>query len=300
LRAPPLAGMEEPLELLTVPDDEAARLALAKGSFTGLSVRDARTTLEAMLEEPSGLEVEEVVENSPADAAGIEVGDLLLEVRASETRVLRWPSEWRVLELAAAPGVPLELVLDRAGSERTATLTPVARVRAPERATLARLREEERVGVVLRALSEVEAQATGVGPGGGALVVGLARESPWRAAGVRFGDRIRAIDGASVGHPLFVVERIRAAEPEATLELELVRDKETLRIEAPVSRRATELREFSIPLLYSYECDAERSTTSALFGLYHFESTRAAWRLRLLWFLRLSHGDADRLESEVP
>ena len=41
-----------------------------------------------------------------------------------------------------------------------------------------------------------EARAAGLGPGGGAVVVGLSERSPWRAAGLRFGDLIvAALDG---------------------------------------------------------------------------------------------------------
>jgi C-terminal processing protease CtpA/Prc len=92
--------MEEPLPLAHEPDDEAARRELAPGTFTGVVVGDARTSLDAMLEEPEGLLVTAVVENSPADFAGIEAGDLLLEVRAPEGHPLRWPangarSSWR-------------------------------------------------------------------------------------------------------------------------------------------------------------------------------------------------------------
>lgn len=296
-QAPPLAGMEEPLERMQPPDDEEARLALPKGSFTGLVVGDSRTSLDAMLGEPEGVLVVSVVENSPADAAGIEAGDLVLEARASETLVLHWPSEWRALELATEPGTRLGLVLDRAGAERVCELTTIARVRAAERGPSGRIREEERVGVVLRTATEVEARAAGLGPGGGAVVVGLTRESPWREAGIVFGDLIRAIDGVAVADPAVVVDRIRSAPEDGVLELELVRAGAHLTLSARVSARAHELKEISIPLLFHYERERDQSSTSALLGLYRYVSTPAAWRLRLFWLLRFSGGDADRLES---
>ena len=37
--------------------------------------------------------------------------------------------------------------------------------------------------------------------------------------------------------------------------------------------------------------------TSMLLGLFRWEKTPAAWRVRLLWLIRFSGGDADRLES---
>jgi len=298
LVGPPLLGMEEPLEQREPPQDEAARVELPLGSFTGLTVGDARTSLDAMLDEPDAVVALTVVENSPADAAGIEVGDLVLEAVWND-RVLpmHWPSEWRRLELEAEPGTRLRLLVDRAGMERELELTTVARVHPAGREPIERIREEERVGVVLRTATEVEARAAGLGPGGGAVVVGLTRESPWRAAGLVYGDLIRSVDGAEVASPALVVDRIRAAEPDATLELGLVRAGQRLVVQAPVSERAGEMTLFHIPLVFKYEKERDQRTTSALLGLYRYQSTPAAWRLRLFWLLRFSGGDADRLES---
>ncbi len=297
--APPLLAMEEPLELVQPPDDEAARRELPAGSFTGLTLGDARRSLDAMLDEPEGLLVASVVENSPADAAGIEVDDLILEAAAGagEARSLRWPSEWRRLELEAEPGTQIRLTIDRSGAERALELITVLRVHPAERGPSERVREGLRVGVVLRTASEVEARAAGLGPGGGAVVVGLTRESPWRAAGIVFGDLIRAVDGVEVAHPAVVLERIRAAPESGALELDILRDGTRLALQAPVSRREHELHEFSIPLLFSYEKERDQSSTSFLLGLFYYEHTPAAWRLRLLWLIRLAGGDADRLES---
>jgi len=294
--SPRLRAMEEPLALAHEPDDEAVRRELAPGTFTGVVVGDARASLDAMLEEPEGLLVTAVVENSPADWAGIEPGDLLLEIQTPEARALRWPSEWRQIELESEPGTKLVLVVDRAGAERTCELTPEERLHPPERIIGDRIREEQRAGVVLRTATEVEARAAGLGPGGGAVVVGLTRESPWRPAGVRFGDLVRAVDGVEVAHPMVVLERIRATA-EDEVELELVRDGERVSVQAPLTRREGETREFSIPLVFRYEKENDRTSWGALLGIVHWESTPAAWRLRLLWFLRMSRGDADRLES---
>ena len=301
-RPPPLVAMEEPLEHMQPPDDEAARLALPSGSFTGLTVGDARPSLDAMLGEPEGVVVTAVVENSPADAAGIEVGDIVLEARGAETLVLHWPSEWRALELDASPGTTLHLVLDRAGAELERELVTVARVHPAERGHSERIREEERVGVVLRTPTEVEARAAGLGPGGGAVVVGLTRESPWREAGIVYGDLVRAVDGDELAHPAMLVDRIRSAPEGGALELEILRGQasgqaERLALRAAVSARKHELKEISIPLLFRYEKERDQRTTSLLLGLFRHVSTPAAWRLRLFWLLRFSGGDADRLES---
>ena len=296
--SPALADMEEPLELQGEPDDEAEREALPAGAFSGVYVADARESLGAMLDAPSGLRVERVVENSPGEAAGLEEGDLLLTVRTPDgtTSELRWPSEWRAVELAQPPGTELELAFDRAGADLDAKLTLVPRVRPGERAEGIRLREELRAGVVLRSPTEVEARAAGLAPGAGAVVVGLAAESPWRAAGVRFEDLIVAVDGAGVPHPQFVLDLVRGAESDAKLRLAIARGGERLEIEAPLSRRESETSHVSIPLLFSYEHERGESETSILLGLFRFRKTAAAWDARILWFISFGGGDADRLE----
>jgi hypothetical protein len=72
-----------------------------------------------------------------------------------------------------------------------------------------------------------------------------------------------------------------------------------MHVESHVSRRETEVHEFSIPLLYSYTNDRGHHETSFLLGLYKHESTKAAWKTRFLWFITFSGGDSDRLEEET-
>jgi hypothetical protein len=295
---PPLFALQEPPALQGEPQDEDARRELPAGSFSGVYVSDARRSLEAMLDQPEGLLVQRLVENSPADAAGLEPGDLLLEVTPAggEPLELRWPSEWRGLELELPAGTELELVYDRAGAVLETRLTLVERVHPAEREEVERLREEQRVGLVVRGATEVEARALGLGPGAGAVVVGLSGDSPWRG-GVRYEDLIVAAGGRAVAHPQALVDAIRAADEQGTLTLELVRDGERREVELPISRRARELRHLRVPLLFSYEKDRDRRTTSMLLGLFRHRVTPAAWDLRLLWVISLSGGDADRLQE---
>ncbi|MBK7877436.1 MAG: hypothetical protein IPJ77_17145 [Planctomycetes bacterium] len=296
--APPLHDLEEPLALAAEPADEAARVALPAGSFSGLELAEARATLEEMVDggAAAGVEVLRVVENSPADVGGVEAGDLLVSATiGGRTQALAWASEWRAIELAEAPGTRVALVIDRAAARKDVELVLAPRARAAARVATERWREDARAGVVVRTATEVEARSAGLAPGAGAVVVGLARTSPWRRAGVRFGDLVAAVDGAPVAHPEVLLSAVRAgARP---LHLGIVRAGERLELDAPLSQREHELTEFSIPLLYSYENDRGHTTTSALFGLYKFERTRVAWRLRLLWFVSFAGGDADRLEE---
>lgn len=295
----PLAGMQEPGKYLLEPDDEAQRQGLASGTFTGVEVSDARRSLEAMLDDPDSVLVTAVAENSPGAAAGLQVGDLVFEVARGEDswRPLRWPSEWRELELGAAPGESLRIRFDRAAREGEAEIVLVSRGRAAERRPAARYREEEKVGLVVRTATEFEARGVGLAPGAGAVIVGLTRESPWRTVDVRYGDLVAEVNGEPLRDPQQLLQAISRASEEETVQIVRVRDGERSEVAAPVSSRASSLREVSIPLLYHYERDFDRTRTSMLLGLFVHEKTKVAWKFRFLWFFRFSGGDSDRLEA---
>lgn len=291
-----LADMEEPLDLRAEPDDEAARAALPAGAFSGLYLRDARETLEEKLNEPEAVIVDRVVENSPAAAAGLQRGDLVLEVEVDGGAVqeLGTVSQWRQIELSSPPGAEVALLVDRAGREAETTLTLVARARPAARVATERYREEQRLGVVVRAATEVEARAAGLGPGAGAVLVGMSVNSPWRRAGLRFGDLVAAVDGEALTHPQLLLTAARDADG-ASLEVTFWRDGEARTVTAALTRRRAELTEVRLPLLFQYESARERSSWSVLYGLVGYRSTRAAWRFQLLWLIGVGGGDADEL-----
>ena len=300
---PALADFERPRILAEEPDDEAGRQELPPGCFSGIELSDARDTLEALAGEALGVQVSAVVENSPAHAADVRVRDLLLEATplagAAEPLELRWPSDWRAIELDHPPGTRVALVVDRAGRELELELELVERVAPAAREPALVFEESERVGVVLRRPSEVEARALGLPPGAGAIVIGLARSSPWRAAGIAFEDTVVALDGERLGSPQALLDAIRSTETGERLALEVApaaRPGERRVVEAPVSARASTTREVAIPLLFGYEREGERRFRwSALLGILGYERTPVAWRARLLWLFRFGRGDTERL-----
>ena len=293
---PPLRDMEEPLELKVEPDDEAQRTGLALGSFSGLVVADARDTLAAKLEEPSQLRIAQVIDNSPAMAAGLQVDDILLEAAIGDSKLqpLAHTSEWRKIELDQAPGTKIALLVDRAGRDLKTSLTLTARVRTPARIATETFREEARVGLVFRTATEVEARSASLGPGGGAVVIGLSKASPWRSSGIRFGDVLAAIDDRPLTHPQDLLTALRDPDRQS-VRLTVVREGKPITVAAPLSRRAGAIEEISIPLIYSYERDRGTTEWSAILGLLKYRSTAAAWRFRLLWLISFSGGDQDRL-----
>lgn len=294
---PPLTDMEEPPALLVEPDDEAQRQRLPLGAFSGVRVRDARTTLEEQLDgEAAGVLVDEVIANSPGDAAGITVGDLLrtAQVGDAPAQDLTAPSAWLALERDTPPGSRLRVRIDRAGRDFATTLTLTARVRHDPRHAVARLREESKVGVVLRTATAVEAAPTGLGAGGGAVIVGLSRGSPWRRVGLRFGDVLAKADGRPVVSPQVVLDAIRNSQGQH-VDLVFARDGKLQQTRAPLGTREQEVKQVGVPLLLTHTKERGTTTTSAVLGLIHYQSTEVAWRIRLLWLISFGAGDADRL-----
>ncbi|MFN3243425.1 MAG: PDZ domain-containing protein [Planctomycetota bacterium] len=295
-QSPALADMEEPLDLRTEPNDEARRTTMPAGTFSGIYLRDARETLEQKLNDPESVVVERIVENSPAARAGLQVGDLLLEVEVDggEARTIGTPSQWRQLELDAKPGTRVTMFVDRAGREAETELTLVERLQPAARELTERYREEQRIGVVVRTATEVEARDAGLGPGAGAVIVGMSAKSPWRRAGLRFEDLIVALDEQPLAHPQQLLTIARDSERD-TLDVTYVRDGERRTVAASLTHRATETTEVSLPLIFSYESERGRSEWSFLLGLFNYRSTQAAWRFRLLWLIGFGGGDADEL-----
>lgn len=300
--SPPLVDFEEPLALFEEPADEAERQELPLGVFTGIEVEDVADSLDSMEAGDSSVQVLRVIENSPGDVAGVLPGDYVLtQMRAESTDALpiHWASQWRDSEIKGVEGERWILSLDRAGKEIQVTLKPTRRVRHPERLKAERYREESRVGVVLRTATEVEAVRAGLPPGGGAVIVGLSKRSPWRAAGLTFEDLLTEVNQTPVHHPEVVLDAIRKADSGTSIDLTVLRRGEQLSLMAPVSERESDLQSFNIPLLFSHEKDRGRSSTSFLLGLFGHESTEAASETTLLWLIKLRSGDADRLK-EIP
>lgn len=299
---PPLKDMEEPLTLATEPADEAARAALPKGGFTGIYVKDARRSLDELDQDTGGVVVDKVVENSPADRAGVRSGDVIVTAAAGTATPapVRWPSEWKKLELDAKGGDVLHLSLERDGAATACDVTVEDRVRTPDRSESKRYRETRRIGVTLRTATEVEARAAGLGPGAGAVVVGLSQKSPMRAAGMTFGDLITHVNDEPLADPSLLIDAASKGEAGDPMKIRYVRDRAAADAVVTLSERESSMEGFSIPLLMKVQSKGEESEFSLLSGLLGYESTAAAWKFRLLWLLSFDGGDNDTLEEVKP
>lgn len=294
--SPELMDWEEPAEWMHPAQDEDQRKSLPAGCFSGLQFSAAARSLEG--DEPQGLEISGVVENSPAAAAGLRAGDQLLEARVGEVRtMLDAPSDWRELELGSAAGTRVDLQLERGSRSLETSLVLVSRVEPALRSEPVRARESLRAGILVREASEAQSRAAGLPPGAGVILIGMSRSSPWRRSPLRFGDLLITVNDERIDQPSKLMRVIREAGPDQTLRIGYQREGTRAVAEVQLTERQRGLREFGIPLLFSWSQSTQRTQWSMLLSLLDYESNPSAWQFRLLWLIRFRGGDSERLEE---
>ena len=139
---------------------------------------------------------------SPAAAAGIQAGDLVLAVNGKPI------ATWRDLDMATlgSPNHALVVKFRRAGTEREATLTP-------------------------KSMTRYDLGYAGMAPTLPAEVSGVLAGSPAEKAGLKAGDAIVAVNGEKVQH-FFDVMRLVGASPERELTLTIRRGGQEMVVRA--------------------------------------------------------------------
>ncbi len=226
------------------------------GSRIGVSVRDTEANEfdAAGLERGGGVVVETVTDDSPAARSGLQAGDLILEFDGERVRSV---NQFRRLVQETPAGRETGMALFRDGSRQSVEITPeaTADARAIDLAGIGRTIERSlrliprrlapgpqgrqprspffqppRLGIVLMPLSEQ--LRTYFGASEGVLVSEIDAGSPAAEAGLRAGDVITQVDGASVDSSADVVRAVAEAGAGATLEIVVVRDRERLTLRA--------------------------------------------------------------------
>ncbi len=298
-KADPLENMEVSRTLLVAPQDEEQRKELPLGVFTGIAVSDSQQTLEEQLKAPEGVLVTGIVENSPGAAAGIQEGDIILKAAIDDNAptMLRWASDWFKLEQTATPDSTIHTYYDRAGRNFETILKPVKRISPPSRLTGNSFREEAKVGIIVRNTSEVEAGKAGLTRGEGCVVVGLSRTSPWRQAGVLFGDIIIEINDKIIKNPQELLITINDLKKGNNVNIVVFREDKKITINTRVSKRQKETKEVNIPFIFSYGNKGGIEKTSILFDLFRVRKTKVASEYKLFWLINFTIGDSNRLEE---
>lgn len=278
------------------------RMASAEGSFLGARAASNANMLDAE-NVYSGITVVEVVENSPAAAAGIEPGDVLLAVNGVE---LSHPGELQDLLDSLPAGAPLELRIERNGELLLRSVNSVARIPpgpAPvgagteEAGAVLQIRvERRRLGFEFRTAEPERLAALGQSRRFGVRVDRIAERSPLRSAGIVPGDLLVEVDGRPIPSPDALLQYLDGLKTAESVDLTVwpsggERRNVTVALYRP-DRRLTQLR---IPLFFSLSRSPEKSEYSALLGAFHLTRLANGSRLRLLWLFTIETGSVDEL-----
>jgi serine protease Do len=221
-----------------------------------------------------GVAVEKVVENSPAQQAGIQVGDVIVAINGDEVtgsrKLIRLINE-------ISPDHQAKITILRNGVEREITVTLTKRppekfeggmfgtrfptvsgdgrivrfpipdlpssdgeilVRRSEGNTVVFYNEDRQIGTRVTPLSKQLADYFGVSEGKGMLITEIIEDSPAVKAGLKAGDVIVGLDGKQITNQLELTRGLMVKK-EGEVSLTIVRDKnrQTIKVLPSIVKR---------------------------------------------------------------
>jgi S1-C subfamily serine protease len=237
-----------------------------KEGWLGVYVQEITNEIkEAMnLKSEQGVLVRDVVEDSPADEAGIKKGDVILVFNQEKVDD---PEHLISLVRKTSPGDKVELVIVRDGKEKTLTITtggtPETKLRKPEilkfkspKVKLPKIKPEiykfctssgVRIGVRIEDLTEQLGDYFGVKDGEGALITEVDEEGPAYEAGLKAGDVIVEVDEEKIEDTEDLISAISGKEEKDKVEIKVIRDQKpqsfTVEVEEGEERSSVYLKE---------------------------------------------------------
>ncbi|MFH0901959.1 MAG: Do family serine endopeptidase [Pseudomonadota bacterium] len=173
--------------------------------WLGVSIQDLTPSLAGALGigDRRGALVSDTTPGSPAEAAGIKQGDVIVEL---DGQAVAKSSELRNRIAATPPGTRVTLAIERARGERRELLVELKELPSgamPKQPRPEKEKEQQQqLGLQVATLSPDVARQLGLPPDtGGVVVVKVVPVSPAAEAGFRVGDVIREIDRRPVGSP---------------------------------------------------------------------------------------------------
>jgi S1-C subfamily serine protease len=269
--------------------------AIAGESYLGIYAKSNSNVLEAtnVIE---GITVTRVVENSPAAAAGLRPGDVLLEANGVS---LTHPDVLSDLEDDLPVGAVVTLRVERDQRVMDRELTSIARLAEPEPTREADTRawiERRKLGVEVRSADPERLSALGLSERFGVEVLAMAEKSPLRNAGIVPGYVILEVDGERIPSAKDLVEYLASDAAGPRLDLTVVGANGDQRSErVRVHRPSTELLGLSIPPLISIDRGTDASEYSLLLGAFKWTRLANGSRVRILWLLGFETGATDEL-----
>lgn len=203
-------------------------------AYLGVQIADGENGVEVMAVDP----------NSPANEAGIEVGDIIQQ--ADET-VIDTPNQLSEYISTKAPGDVVSVTLLRGEETLTVEATlaeapsgvsmpggnrPGGRDGSEGRPFVYANPMGYQLGVSFKVITPEIAASEGLSIEDGALITEVVEDSPAADAGLQVGDIITAVDGDKVDVEHTLSDRLYAYEAEDQVTLTVVRGGETLEVSA--------------------------------------------------------------------
>jgi serine protease Do len=230
------------------PPPTPSRAVQIRGGYLGIGIQEitAERAKVLKLHEEAGVEITRVGPDSPAEKAGLKVGDVVLQYNGMRVEGIE---QFSRLVRETPPGREVKIDVFRNGSVQTITARigqhPPVRGPFPEGFGWS-LPDIPRVfpglrspvlGVDAEAIDGQLAQFFGVKEG--VLVRSVGKDSPAEKAGIKAGDVITKVDDASVGTPSEISARLRPLAGKAVAVI-IVREKKettvTVQLEGPPAR----------------------------------------------------------------
>lgn len=243
-----------------------------------------------------GITVTRVVENSPGYAAGVKVGDIVLE--ASGVKMTN-PNQLYDLAETLAIGSAVKMRLERDNEILELTVVTVNRHLRPDSPSpgeSSTWRERRHLGFEFGPPDPDRNRSLGLAPREGIRVLSVAPNGPMSDADIAAGAIVLRLDDETIHSPKAFLEMLESKEGARTIRLALVDEtgathEKNVRVRK-ISRAVKGLR---IPPIVSYEHEENSATFSMLLGLFKRERIGSAVEYRILWFFTLETGEKGEL-----
>ncbi|MEW6555960.1 MAG: Do family serine endopeptidase [Elusimicrobiota bacterium] len=166
--------------------------------FLGVNIKkvDEVIARQSQLKAPAGVLVENVLENTAADKAGIKRGDIILEF---DGKKIDTPEKLQDTVAAAPPNKKVDVVIWRDGSQKTISVIlgewPESITQAPSRPESEKEKTAQWLGMKVKQFSKELAEELNISPDEqGVVVVEIENNSKAAEMGLYTGDIIRAIN----------------------------------------------------------------------------------------------------------
>ena len=258
----------EERQVFVMPGDRQVIRLDGRGSQIGVLVSDPESAAE------QGVKIDRVDDESPAAKAGVQEGDRVVEFDGERVRSTRQLTR---LVQETPSGRAVKMVVQRGDDRRTLDITPEAdRLASFDRRVEPGLeldieREVERglrdlpqrlepflnfnwrdggipgsmsrgrLGVQVQPLNDQLAEYFGARDGG-VLVAGVTADSPASKAGLKAGDVITKVNGASVKDTAELMEALGEVKDDGAVTLDIVREKKASTVKATIERPRTTTR----------------------------------------------------------